>query len=135
MKIASYLEARRLPTIWYRVNSGDADAATFLHYLGVAASRFGASRQPPLPPLTPEYLSSFEGFVRRHFREVFDRLPQPAVLVFDSFQELAASAALRAAVLAGLEEAPEGINIVVASRAEPPCTMSSSRWRAAPVRQ
>ena len=30
---ASYLEARKLPVIWYQVDGGDTDPATFFHYL------------------------------------------------------------------------------------------------------
>ena len=36
--VASYLESRKLPGIWYQVDSGDADPATFFYYLGLAAS-------------------------------------------------------------------------------------------------
>lgn len=33
---ASYLEARNLSGIWYQVDGGDADPATFFHYLALA---------------------------------------------------------------------------------------------------
>jgi ATP/maltotriose-dependent transcriptional regulator MalT len=82
--VASYLEARKLPTVWYRVDSGDGDAATFLHYLGLAVAQVSARKHPPLPPLTPEYLPTLEGFVRRCLREVFARMPRPSVLVLDA---------------------------------------------------
>ena len=34
--VASWLEQRRLPGLWYQVDPGDADPATFFHYLGLA---------------------------------------------------------------------------------------------------
>jgi ATP/maltotriose-dependent transcriptional regulator MalT len=37
--VASYLAARHLPMLWYQVDTGDADPATFFYYLGVAAKR------------------------------------------------------------------------------------------------
>jgi LuxR family transcriptional regulator, maltose regulon positive regulatory protein len=117
--IASYLEARKLPTVWYRVDSGDGDAATFLHYLGLAVAQVTARKHPPLPPLTPEYLPALEGFVRRCLREVFARMPRPSVLVLDGFQDLLAPPPFPAALLAAFDEVPEGINLIVASRTEP----------------
>src|SRR5512141_1765503 len=36
--VASYVEARKLPGIWFQADSGDGDPATFFHYLGVAAA-------------------------------------------------------------------------------------------------
>jgi ATP/maltotriose-dependent transcriptional regulator MalT len=51
--VASYLAARRTRGLWYKVDEGDADVATFFYYLGLAAPR---RRRPlPLPLLTPEY--------------------------------------------------------------------------------
>jgi LuxR family maltose regulon positive regulatory protein len=49
--VASYLAARRTRGLWYKVDEGDADVATFFYYLGLAAPR----RRGPLPLLTPEY--------------------------------------------------------------------------------
>ena len=35
--VSSYLDARGLPCLWYRLDAGDADVATFFYYLGLAA--------------------------------------------------------------------------------------------------
>ena len=48
--VASYLAARRTRGLWYKVDEGDADVATFFYYLGQAVPR-----RRPLPLLTPEY--------------------------------------------------------------------------------
>ena len=37
--VASYLAARGLPHIWYQVDRGDEDVATFFFYLGQAAQK------------------------------------------------------------------------------------------------
>ncbi len=47
---ASYVEARRLPTVWYQVDPDDADPATFFHYLSHAARKVGSQRARDLPP-------------------------------------------------------------------------------------
>src|SRR5580700_6611695 len=36
---ASYLKARHLPGIWYDVDAGDTDPASFFHYLSLAARK------------------------------------------------------------------------------------------------
>ena len=36
--VASYVEARRVPGLWFQADPGDADPATFFHYLRVAAT-------------------------------------------------------------------------------------------------
>ena len=81
---ASWLSARKLPGIWYQVDAGDADLATFFHYLGQAALAYARAGQRPLPTLTPEYLSDVPGFARRFFRELFSRLPVSMIVLFDA---------------------------------------------------
>ena len=41
---ASYLESRKLPCLWYQMDAGDLDPATFFHYLALAAAEL---RHPP----------------------------------------------------------------------------------------
>lgn len=48
---ASYLDARKLSSIWYQIDSGDEDPATFFYYMGVAAARNGVLKRNPLPLL------------------------------------------------------------------------------------
>src|ERR1700682_5017702 len=42
--LSGYAESRRRPTLWYQLDGGDADVATFFYYLGVAAQSFAAKR-------------------------------------------------------------------------------------------
>lgn len=43
--VAGYLHARAVPGIWYQTDAGDADVATFFHYLRQALHASGA--RPP----------------------------------------------------------------------------------------
>jgi len=52
---ASYLKEKKLPSIWYQMDEGDADTATFFYYMGKAAAK-AVPRKSLLPLLTPEYL-------------------------------------------------------------------------------
>jgi len=115
--VASYLCARELPGIWYQVDAGDADPATLFYYLRQALP---ASRRVRLPLFTPEYLPDLPGFARRFFRELFARLPRPAALVLDNFHEAAAATSFRAVWGEAADQIPEGVNLLVIGRQDPP---------------
>ncbi len=53
--VASYLDNNKLPCLWYQLDEGDADAATFFYYMGLAAAPYETGNQEHLPALTPEY--------------------------------------------------------------------------------
>jgi ATP/maltotriose-dependent transcriptional regulator MalT/DNA-binding SARP family transcriptional activator len=116
--LSSYIETRKLPAIWYRLDSGDSDPATFFYYLGKSAQAL--FRRASLPLLTPEYLLDVPSFTRRYFRLLGDRIPRPAVLAFDNYQEVGDKAAFHAYLQEALSELPDGVCVLVASRAEPP---------------
>ena len=119
--VASYLDARKLPALWYQMDGGDSDPATFFYYLRLAALALIGKKKVKLPPLlTPEYLPDLLGFTQRWFRELFGLLPRKAILVFDNYQEAGADSALHAMLREAAGEIPEGITFLVISRTEPP---------------
>src|SRR4030043_552224 len=75
--VSSYLEARKIPCLWYQVDEGDADPATFFYYLGQAAKRASPRKRKSLPLLTPEYLQGVPTFTYRYFEELCSRLNPP----------------------------------------------------------
>lgn len=116
---ATYLDEAGLPGIWYQLDSGDSDPATFFHYLRKAALPF-SRRRKPLPLLTPEYLQDLSGFGRRFFRDLLARMPPGAVLAFDNYHEVVASSRLHEVFAAAIDEVPQEANLVVISRVSPP---------------
>ncbi len=118
--VASYLGARNVSVIWYQVDHGDADAAAFFYYLRLglqeAAPRSGSSLQL----LTPEYLKDLPGFSRRFFRQFYAGLTVPAVVVFDNFQDAPEDSPFVAIVREALSEIPDGVNVILCSRSDPP---------------
>jgi ATP/maltotriose-dependent transcriptional regulator MalT/DNA-binding SARP family transcriptional activator len=118
--VASYLEARDLPHVWYQADSGDADPATFVHYIRTAAAQIAGKAAAALPLFTPEPQQNLARFARSFFRDFFSVLPNPCVVVFDNFQEMRVRAEGRTAFAQGLEEIPEGITLIVVSRTDPP---------------
>jgi len=122
--VASWLDVRKLPGIWYQVDSDDADLATFFYYLGHAAVPFTRKRQQPLPALTPEYLHDIPGFTRRFFRELFSRLPNPSMLVLDNLQEVAPDHSFHEVISEAIGQAPGNINVIAITRTDPPAPYS-----------
>jgi len=131
---STYVEARRLPALWYRVQDDDADPATFFHYFGLAvAAAARAKRASALPHLTPEYLLNLPVFSRRYFEQVFQRLGAPCLIVLDNYQEAAADAPLHEVMQALLECLPDGVHLMVLSRSEPPPALAAALARGAIV--
>jgi len=76
--VASYLDERKLPCIWYQVDEGDSDIASFFYYMGLAGKKAAPRRRKPLPLLTPEYLLDIPTFTLRFFENLCGRLNPPS---------------------------------------------------------
>jgi LuxR family transcriptional regulator, maltose regulon positive regulatory protein len=122
--IASWLDARKLPSLWYQVDEGDGDIATFFYYLGLAAKKAAPHQRKPLPLLTPEYLQGISTFSRRYFEKLFSRLKTPCVLVFDNFQEVPPDSSFQEVIRDGVSVVPPGVNIIFISRSAPSGAMT-----------
>src|SRR5215510_5058332 len=121
--VASYLRARKVRSLWYQLDEGDADVATFFYYLGLAAPR----RRRPLPLLTPEHRQSVAVFARRFFRELYSRLKPPFTVVFDNYQDVPHDSALHDVMAETIAEIPNGGRVVFISRSDPPPAFARHR--------
>ena len=117
--VASYLEERGLRHIWYQIDVGDSDPATFVYYMRAAALQV-ARKNAALPLFPPEPQQDPSRFARSFFRDLFSLLPRPCAIVLDNFQEAHAAPEHRAALAQGLEEIPDGTTVFVVSRTDPP---------------
>ena len=106
--VASYLDTRKIPCLWYQVDDGDADIATFFYYMGIAVKNAFPGKRKALPVLTPEYLSDVPSFTRQYFEELYGRMKPPFVLVFDNYQDAPAASNLHNVMSTGLSMIPEG---------------------------
>jgi len=121
--VASYLAARKTRGVWYQIDEGDADVATFFYYLGLAAPR----RRRPLPLLTPEYRQGVAVFARRFFRELYSRLKPPFTVVFDNYQDVPLDSALHDVMAETIAEIPDGGRVIFISRSDPPPAFARHR--------
>ena len=123
---ASWLDQAKVASLWYQLDEGDADVATFFYYLGLAAdSREGEREQLPL--LTPEHQPGLTIFARRYFERLFAQLEAPFALVLDGYQEVPASSQLHEVMRVALETLPPGGRVVVVSRGDPPPSLARLR--------
>lgn len=118
--VASYIEERNIQYLWYQVDEGDEDLATFFYYLGLAFQNIDTGKKVLLPQLTAEYSFGINTFSKRYFQEIYHRLKKPFVLVFDNFQEISEGSSLHSILSTICMEIPEHGHIIFVSRQNPP---------------
>ena len=60
--VSSYLESQKLPCLWYQMDEGDKDPATFFYYLGQGAEKAYPKKKASLPLFTPEFSQGLPAF-------------------------------------------------------------------------
>lgn len=130
--VGSYLVARKIPCLWYQVDGGDKEPATFFHYLGQAAKRAFPKKKTVLPAFTQDFAHGLPTFSQWYFEKLFGLLNHPPsspkkgelrgdfLLVFDNFHEVPEGSPLPEIILGGLSRIPEGTQMIVLSRSDPP---------------
>ncbi len=116
--------------------------------MGIAAKQSAPRFRKPLPNLTPEYLLGLPTFTRNYFRELYSRVNPPVspftkggiassvpsfskgglgrirkgsfAIVLDNYQDAPANSLLHEIIQTGLSEIPDGINVIIISRTQPP---------------
>src|SRR5437016_9092884 len=78
--VASWLDHASVPYLWYQLDEGDADVATFFYYLSLAAADLEGGEGERLPLLTPEYQAGLAVFTRRYFQRLFAQLSSAAAV-------------------------------------------------------
>jgi len=122
--VASWLEARNLPCLWYRLDGKDGDAATFFFYLSEAGRKATPRHPKALPHFTYEYLLDLPTFIRNFFENLFVRLNKPSFVVFDDYHEVPADSHLQKILQHGLDLISEGMSVIFISRSAPPPFMT-----------
>jgi LuxR family transcriptional regulator, maltose regulon positive regulatory protein len=118
--VSSYLEARKLPCLWYQVDQSDSDIASFFYFLGQAGRKAAPRKKRPLPLLTREYLEAVPTFTLRFFENLYSRMKFPSMFIFDNYQEVPKGSLFHEVILHGLSHIPEGLNVILVSRKDPP---------------
>ena len=114
--IASYVETRQVPCLWYRVDEGDADVATFFYYMGLAAKRLS---RKSLPLFTQEYVHGLQVFTLRYFEALYGSLRPDSLIVLDNYERVAEDSSLHQVISQGMGVLPETLRVIVISRKGP----------------
>lgn len=126
--VNSYIAARRLNCVWYRIDAGDADLATFFYFLGQAVTHsIQDDSTEALPLFTPEFLQDVPEFSCNFFDRLSQQFTLPTVLVFDNIHHIPTDALLHKAVIAGLNRLPRRLQVIMISRNPPPASYSRLR--------
>lgn len=124
--VASWLQARRRPTLWLQLDAADADPASFFHHLGLALCMLG-DHAAALPPFTPDDADRVALFARRWFRQAFAALPADTALVLDNLQDADVDSAVSTLVAVLVQELPAGLQALAISRHPPPPALARAR--------
>lgn len=122
--VSSYLHDRKKPSLWYQIDEGDSDIATFFYYTGIAFKNLHLKSRKPLPLFSSEFIQAKSVFARRYFENLFNRFPPPFVLVLDNYHEVPFSSDFHEMIAQGLTVVPAGIQVMILSRKEPPPVLS-----------
>ncbi|MGC1955756.1 MAG: AAA family ATPase, partial [Gammaproteobacteria bacterium] len=114
--VASYLQARALTSLWYRLDECDQDPATCFHLLGFAGACRGDRQPLRLPRWTAQDAEPVKLFAKRYLAALFAQLGTPSVLVFDDYHIALPPASFHDALWQAFCEIPAGSHIVLISR-------------------
>jgi len=117
--VASYARARGLRCMWYGVDARDADPGALFYYLGQSAALHAESSAPALPLLSSDHPAGTLGFARHFFEDLFQRCGA-GLVVFDDCHALPATDRWYDLMREACAAVPEGISLVMISRAGPP---------------
>jgi len=85
--ISNYVGFFQGSSIWYNVDDGDADLASFFHYFSCAIQAATPKRRNTIPEYHAMDGINIKAFSRRFFSCIYQRLEQPFIIVFDDFHE------------------------------------------------
>ena len=112
-----FLQKKPAAHLWYRVDEGDQDVASFFHHIGNLLPPRAASE---LPVFGPEYADQPAEFARRFFRAFFRKLSRVALLVIDDLHYGVETSQFRTMLAIMLRELPDDLQCACISRTLPP---------------
>jgi LuxR family maltose regulon positive regulatory protein len=117
---STYLSEKSLDYLWYQIDSGDADVASFFLHLKQAIQQAEPLYRQTLPLLTPEYVPGLTAFVRLYAEAIAERIKRPALIVLDNYEQVSSETSLHDIIRELAGSLPPEIGLMVLSRAEPP---------------
>ena len=120
--VSSYIEARKLPCLWYEIDGNDADTEPFFYSMAQTAEkiRFCSSSQPlnfwdraeEIPPTSPQSSETF-----------CDPKNTRQLVVFDDYQRMPPDSRFHEHIRSSMSRIPERVHLIFISRKPPPPAM------------
>ncbi|UCF30746.1 MAG: hypothetical protein JSV26_11990 [bacterium] len=117
--VNSYIDDRRLTSLWYRVDPSDSDIASFFHMFALAGEPGAERSRATLPGLNPQHTISISGFSCSFFDTLFSQVSQETLIVIDSIQDVGDQSLLDGVILDASSMLRPGQNIILISRKAP----------------
>ncbi len=131
--VTSYLNVRKIPNLWYRIDETDSDIAQFFHYMSLAAENVIRKTGGSLPVYNQKYHGDITKFARRYFEDLYSRLKKtPFIVVFDNYQEIPEKSLFHKIINIGLLKISKGITVILISRKSMPSALSRIRANYSP---
>lgn len=120
--VASYLDAERQRAVWYHLEAGDAEPASFFRHMRLTLAELGGDEQVPV--FDARLGQDPTRFAREFFRAYLARVPPDTVIVLDDYHEVEGEGSLDGIVAVVLGELPKDRHLVVISRGAVPGTLA-----------
>lgn len=115
--VSGFIAVRGWAALWYPLDAADADPVRFFNRLRAAAPN---RKGRPLPAYTDAYRDDARTFALNFFRVLFERYPEPVVLVFDNVQALPPGSFVLDLIARAVDATPDHALVVGISREPPP---------------
>jgi LuxR family maltose regulon positive regulatory protein len=126
--LADWSQRGQRPVAWLSLDAADNDPVRFWRHVAAALDRVRPGVAKRLGPLLARPSpTSLDGFVSALINELVDH-PDPVVLVLDDYHVIEAEP-VHSSLLFLLEHLPPGLQLVLASRADPPLPLARLRGR------
>ncbi len=122
--VATYVKRQTSVIIWYEVEVGDEDPATFFHYLSENIKKKCGLAENWINPLKPEYLLSIDVYARQFFQLLCQNIDESFTLVFDQYQELPNKSIIHDLIKHFIRAIPSHSSIIFISRSDPPAALA-----------
>lgn len=114
--LQSYIETGHRQALWYNLDEGDSDIATFFADLSEVLESVGYG---PLLRLFPD-VQHLARFSRLYFRQLAEQIEHPTLLILEDYHRVASEAGLHEAIAEAIGSLSASIRLVVLSREAPP---------------
>jgi len=125
--VCSYLADARIPLIWYQVDAGDSDIASFFHHMALCIKNAYPRKRARLPDFTQEYINDLPAFSINFFRQLYAIIEPGTALVIDNYQDCSENTKLHQVMEYALTEASRINQLIIISRMDPPPELTRFR--------